>query len=579
MTTDTDSFRTGHRSPVARWAHRAAAAIAMAALVPTVALSPFAGQATYAASTPALPQSCADVHAAFPSAADGTYAIYLQNTRVNIYCANMSTAPAEYITLVNHDNGSGTGSNSGFYYGCHAGHRTGYGWWSGWYCGPNTITDWVRIRINPATLVVNQSDTTFATLVSQGTNVADGSQPGYVWHNPTFVSYGTASGCTSQWPYPHGKGNIDLTGTGFALANNQTFSNGGFENVGGYSISANRQVVTMTGDGWCGGTGPVGSLTLKVVDTTAPTTTSAMSGKSGTNGWYRGPVTLDLTANDPDNPASALTTSYSTNGGATWQTYQPANPPTLNADGHYTVLYRSQDPAGNLETAKSIAFQIDQTPPTMTLTSRTPANASGWNNGPVTAVWSCQDALSGVVTSTVTKQVTTQGANQAATGTCQDKAGNTTNATVSQINIDQTAPVVSFSGNAKTYTVDQTVQITCQASDTLSGVASSTCANLNAPASSLTLGTHTLTASATDRAGNRGTGSTSFTIVDTSGGLCGLTRQYVTNQTVASSLCTLLSQGKVAGYIALVHAYGLSPYNLLTPTQAATLIRLAQTLG
>src|SRR5205814_10154382 len=75
----------------------------------------------------------------------------------------------------------------------------------------------------------------------------------------------------------------------------------------------------------------------------------------------------------------------------------------------------------------------DTTSPTITLVSRTPANANGWNNGPVTVTWSCADSGSGPVAPRVSRTVGAEGANQSATGTCADLAGNTASATATGI--------------------------------------------------------------------------------------------------------------------------------------------------
>jgi choice-of-anchor C domain-containing protein len=100
---------------------------------------------------------------------------------------------------------------------------------------------------------------------------------------------------------------------------------------------------------------------------------------------------------------------------------------------------------------------------------------------------------------------------------------------VSVVAVDSAAPTVTYQGNLGSYTVDQTVDITCVAADPTpgSGVASSTCADLHAPAYTLGLGSHTLSASATDQAGNTGEGSTSFSVTVDAASLCRLTAQLV----------------------------------------------------
>jgi uncharacterized protein YjiK len=94
---------------------------------------------------------------------------------------------------------------------------------------------------------------------------------------------------------------------------------------------------------------------------------------------------------------------------------------------------------------------------------------------------------------------------------------------------DTLAPKVAYSGNAGSYTVDQTVSITCAAADEArgSGIATTTCADVTGPADQLGLGTHAFSATATDNAGNVGTASGSYTVTVTAASLCKLTKQLV----------------------------------------------------
>jgi len=52
-----------------------------------------------------------------------------------------------------------------------------------------------------------------------------------------------------------------------------------------------------------------------------------------------------------------------------------------------------------------------------------------------------------------------------ASGTVTDHAGRSASTTYPHINIDTTAPVISYSGNAGSYGANQVVNITCAASD------------------------------------------------------------------------------------------------------------------
>jgi hypothetical protein len=143
---------------------------------------------------------------------------------------------------------------------------------------------------------------------------------------------------------------------------------------------------------------------------------------------------------------------------------------------------------------------------------------------------------------------------QAADGADQgfNQSGNTgagpgSNATAS-FQIDTHPPTITYTGNVGTYGILVPVAITCTAADALSGVASTTCANASAPAWSLGAGQHTLSATAIDKAGNTGSGSTSFTVTVSAADLCTLTRQFVQGSTLyngqsffAKAVLTLLA--------------------------------------
>jgi hypothetical protein len=149
---------------------------------------------------------------------------------------------------------------------------------------------------------------------------------------------------------------------------------------------------------------------------------------------------------------------------------------------------------------------------------------------------------------------------------------------------------VTYSGNAGVYTVDQTVNITCSASDNLSGVVSTTCADISGPAYSFGLGTHSFSATATDKAGNVGTGSTTFTVQVTYASLCALTQQFITpNPDLGQSLCAQLSAAEAAAARGNLKAKrgALKAYRnevraqigkALTAGEAAILIQLSQHL-
>ena len=273
-------------------------------------------------------------------------------------------------------------------------------------------------------------------------------------------------------------------------------------------------------------------------------------------------------------------------------------------DGQTTLTYAATDRAGNSETPKTLVIDLDQTPPTIAA-SHTPApNALGWNNTDVTVSFACADTPSGVASCPSPTIISAEGARQNATGTVVDEAGNSTTTTVTGISIDKTAPTVTYAGNAGSYGVLSTVTITCAATDDPggSGIASTTCQNVNGPAYSFSTGTNSFAASAMDAAGNVGRGSTNFTLLVTTGDLCTLTSQFVQSSAryqalppderlkinqIASALCRSLPSGQVAvaptQKAQLLEAYrnGVSllvSQGWLTAADGATLVRLSGAL-
>ena len=101
-------------------------------------------------------------------------------------------------------------------------------------------------------------------------------------------------------------------------------------------------------------------------------------------------------------------------------------------------------------------------------------------------------------------------------------------------------PTVSFTGNRVSYSIDQTVDIKCRATDP-SGIAKNGCRDMNAQASTFGLGTHSFVMSATDRHGNVGIGRVAFAVRSSFMGLCNVTKQHVKNPSTASTLCSKLT--------------------------------------
>jgi hypothetical protein len=320
---------------------------------------------------------------------------------------------------------------------------------------------------------------------------------------------------------------------------------------------------------------PVKTLRVKI-DKTAPTISGSSNPLPNANGWINSPVTVSFTFSDT---LSGVASSPS--------------PRTLAGDGiDQSVIGTVVDQAGNSTTATVGGINIDLTPPTLTFGALNPApNAAGWNSTSVSIPFSASDGLSGVAATSITSPIvlTAEGVAVGSSVMVTDRAGNSTTFTSPAARIDTTAPTVAYSGNSGTYTVDQTVNIVCTATDSLSGVAASTGKDISGPAYSFNLGANAFSATATDRAGNVGSGGTSFTVQVTFDSLANLTKRFITNVKIADSLCSELMAAKTAAARGNTQAKkrALTNYEndvkkqqgkTLTLAQAALLVKLAGVL-
>jgi hypothetical protein len=312
------------------------------------------------------------------------------------------------------------------------------------------------------------------------------------------------------------------------------------------------------------------SKTLTVlIDKTAPTISHNLDPAPNAASWNRSSVTVTFICGDALSEIASCTL-----------------PQLLTGEGRsQPVNGTARDNAANVAHDTALV-SIDKTAPTITADTDRAANAAGWYNAPVRVSFTCTDGLSGI--GSCPNEVTlTEGGSQSATGTARDLAGNEASTTLAHISIDTTAPTVAYAGNAGVYTVDATVAITCSASDGLSGLVSTTCANVSGPAWSFGLGTTSRSASALDRAGNTGNGSTSFTVLVTEASLDNLiTRFFGNGQTGSSGLIAELDAivtaptanaktGKLGAFDNEVDAKLGNP---LTAAQAALLKQFAAAL-
>jgi hypothetical protein len=260
------------------------------------------------------------------------------------------------------------------------------------------------------------------------------------------------------------------------------------------------------------------------------------------------------------------------------------------------------------EVLRGVSFTPGTIAPAWTVSALPAPNAKGWNNTNVNVslMASVFDGTAQVVQSIEYALTGAQMGGQNTAGTqaafSVTKEGTTTisylahgpDGAVSStrtlsLMIDKTPPTITFTGNAGTYTVDQTVDIKCTATDSLSGIASSTCPGASGAAYTFGLGAHELDATATDVAGNTGTGSTTFTVIVTFDSLANLTEQFVSQHGIANSLTSKLSaaasaasrgndSAKAGALGAYINELSAQSGKALTAAQATLLQQLAGAL-
>jgi hypothetical protein len=137
-------------------------------------------------------------------------------------------------------------------------------------------------------------------------------------------------------------------------------------------------------------------------DGSPPVTTATVSGTAGQNGWYVSPGTLDLVATDwADEATGVKELHWSLDGAPEVVGPFPGASIAVTGEGYHTLTFYAVDNAGNVEGAQAIAFPIDQTPPTVSV-SVAPSRIQP--NGKLHSIQisgSYDDAFSGVMSSAV----------------------------------------------------------------------------------------------------------------------------------------------------------------------------------
>jgi alpha-tubulin suppressor-like RCC1 family protein len=233
------------------------------------------------------------------------------------------------------------------------------------------------------------------------------------------------------------------------------------------------------------------------IDMTSPVITAAPTTAPIANGWYNADVTVAFACSDALSglshpcPQSQVLTQQGFNVTSTAQTIS--------------------DIAGNLATSNTVGVDIDKTPPTISAQAVGFPNGNGWYNRDVVVRFTCSDALSGIAVGECPPDITVseEGANVTRIATVRDKVGWTGSTSIG-LKIDKTPPFLASPAVPAQLVLNATYTVTPNASDALSGLASSFCVMAGGTG---TIGEKTVTCTATDRAGNTVSRSATYRVV------------------------------------------------------------------
>ena len=198
------------------------------------------------------------------------------------------------------------------------------------------------------------------------------------------------------------------------------------------------------------------------IDKSAPTVTVSGTKADGTpytpGTWTNQNVLVDFTCSD------------ARSGIATCPSDQVISP-----DGAFTAEGTARDNAGNSATVSFGPIQIDKSAPTVSAAAATASNGNGWYNSNLTIRFTCTDNLSGVTSCPADEILSGEGSTVSSTAqTITDLAGNSsTPSNIVTVQIDKTAPVVTFTGVSAggSYPLGSVPTAGCSTTDALSGVA------------------------------------------------------------------------------------------------------------
>lgn len=234
------------------------------------------------------------------------------------------------------------------------------------------------------------------------------------------------------------------------------------------------------------------------IDTTPPSATlSVLSGTAGANGWYTSDVVVRASGGDTTSGIASCSSDTAIS----------------EETGGTVVTGWCTNGAGLTTNAAPLTIKVDKTAPSATLEVAGTSGSNGWYTSNVTvSTTGGNEDLSNPLSCTAAQVFSSDTTGTTVNGSCTNQAGLTGNAPAKTIKIDKTTPTdVTFSagiGNGSSHDFGTVPAApTCTASDLTSLLDSCIVTGYSAA-----VGTHTLTATATDHAGNVSTATLSYTV-------------------------------------------------------------------
>jgi len=250
------------------------------------------------------------------------------------------------------------------------------------------------------------------------------------------------------------------------------------------------------------------SFTVTVMDTTPPVITLPANITAEATGPSGAVVTYAVSATDPDDAATVACTPIS---GTTFPI------------GVTTVTCTATDTNANSASGTFTVTVTDTTPPVLTINVTSPMEATGPSGAAVTYTATAVDIVSGSLTPNCLPASGSTFPLGTTTITCSatDGAGNTGTATATVLVEDKTAPTLSLPANitaVATSAGGAVVTYVVSATDPDNATSALTVSCSPPSGSTFPAGVTTVTCTATDAAGNTGTGSFQIAVVDFSMG-------------------------------------------------------------